>query len=142
MKCSDCKLFKTDECKNNPEAKDLDYAESCSRFEAMAEQEPTHYVYTKRPAIASLVIGILTIVLLASSAFFATEFGIVYTLISAFLGLVGIVVGAIYLKITSENPNPSGKAMAIIGIIIGSIGFLGGLALAVIVWGLEALGNL
>jgi uncharacterized membrane protein YgcG len=34
MKCSDCKLWKTSECKNNPEVKDLDYAETFACFES------------------------------------------------------------------------------------------------------------
>ena len=33
MKCSDCKLWKTWECRNNPDAKDLDYAETFACFE-------------------------------------------------------------------------------------------------------------
>jgi hypothetical protein len=33
MKCSDCKLWKTDKCKNNPEAQDLDNVEAFNCFE-------------------------------------------------------------------------------------------------------------
>ena len=32
MKCSDCKLWKTSECKNNPEANDLDRADTLACF--------------------------------------------------------------------------------------------------------------
>jgi len=33
MKCSDCKLFRTDGCRNNPAGKDLDFADSFACFE-------------------------------------------------------------------------------------------------------------
>lgn len=32
MKCSDCKLFRTDQCRENPEGKDLDFADSFECF--------------------------------------------------------------------------------------------------------------
>lgn len=117
MKCSDCKLWKTNECKNNPEAKDLNYAEAFACFVPTAEQEPISYVYTRREAIFSLVCGILSIVLIPWNWVFLW----IGLFLSPFLGLIGIVVGAIYLGITRKAPKRSGKVMAIIGIICGSI---------------------
>lgn len=33
MRCSDCKLWKTEDCRNNPGEKDLDYAETFACFD-------------------------------------------------------------------------------------------------------------
>jgi hypothetical protein len=41
MKCSDCKLWQTNECKNNPDAEDWDNAETFSCFEVREGLKPT-----------------------------------------------------------------------------------------------------
>jgi hypothetical protein len=144
MKCSDCKLWKTDECKNNPDAKGSDCAETFACFKPSVEQESaqsayfvppveqglTSYFHTRRSAIVSLVCGILGIVIIPywSIHFHLSEIGFY---LSPFLGLIGIVIGAIYLKAIKKAPNRGGRAMAIIGIICGSI--------SVIVFGLNLI---
>lgn len=39
MKCSDCRLFKTSECRLNPDAKNLDYAETFACFDLDPDEE-------------------------------------------------------------------------------------------------------
>ena len=135
MKCSDCKLWKTSECKNNPEVTDLDNAEAFACFVTMVGKEPTRFVFMKLRAIFFLVCGISGPTLLARPWIFRVSehyIDIDYFLMSAFIGLIGVIGGAIYLPKTKEDINPYSRAMVIIGIISGAIGFLAGIGLTIV----------
>jgi hypothetical protein len=54
MKCSDCELWKTEECKNNLEAKDLDYAETFACFVQKEEQTPIKSQRTYKANISKI----------------------------------------------------------------------------------------
>jgi hypothetical protein len=73
MKCSDCKLWKTEDCRNNPGEKDLNYAESFACFDLKEGYVPPADVQAKdigyskealkarNRALATLIIGLVFI---------------------------------------------------------------------------------
>jgi len=90
MKCSDCKLWETDDCRNNPEAKDLNYAETFACFDLKEGYVPPADVQVddvddmdyeeqalkeRNRALAALIIGLVLIPITPPLVFAAYMFG-------------------------------------------------------------------
>jgi len=75
MKCSDCKLWKTSECRNNPEAKDLDYAETFACFTRATELSETSGTKFKFTGGALLLILAFVFFIVGAFGFCIVVFG-------------------------------------------------------------------
>ena len=126
MKCSDCKLWKTDECKNNPEAKDLNYAETFACFNLDEESQRVKAEKRVSPEITKTNRGsrrVIPVIYMTSVALgvIALAYGIIFWIDAGWHPvLLSFLLTAIFLFVTP---------MLFRNTIICIIGFLYSIAL-------------
>jgi Na+-transporting methylmalonyl-CoA/oxaloacetate decarboxylase gamma subunit len=108
MKCSDCRLWKTEGCRNNPDEKDLDYAEAFACFDLKEGYVPPADVQVddmdyewealeaRNRAVVALIIGLILIPVAVFSVFagWGTAYGDLDAIgVSITFMVIGGVVG-------------------------------------------------
>ena len=138
MKCSDCKLWKTEGCRNNPGEKDLDYAETFACFDLKEGYVPPADVQVddidyeeealkaRNRALITLFIGLVLILITPPLVFVAYMLGfdpdsstatfVAFFSIAGIAGLSAIIllIAALmffsrYIEFTGHIKNPVHK---------------------------------